>query len=119
MHRLKTGALIRAACRMGAIAGGAGGDALAAADAYGDAVGLAFQIADDLLDVTGTVERTGKRAGADAAAGRATYPAVVGVERARALANAEAERAVAAIADLERSTGPFRALARYAVERTS
>ena len=119
MHRLKTGALIRAACRMGAIAGGGDAAALAAADAYGDAVGLAFQIADDLLDVTGTAERMGKPAGADAAAGRRTYPAVVGVERARALAHAEAERAVAAVAELERSPGPLRALARYAVERTS
>ena len=119
MHRLKTGALIRAACRMGAIAGGGGPAGLAAAGAYGEAVGLAFQIADDLLDVTGSTERLGKRVGADAAAGRRTYPAVVGEERARQLANTEVERAVAAIADLERSPGPLRALARYAVERTS
>jgi geranylgeranyl diphosphate synthase type II len=119
MHRLKTGALIRAACRLGAIAGGASVDALAAADAYGDAVGLAFQIADDLLDVTSTAERMGKRAGADAAAGRATYPSVVGAKRARALANAEVERAVAAIAPLEPLPGPLWSLARYAVERTS
>ena len=104
---------------MGAIAGGAGEAALAAAGVYGEAVGLAFQIADDLLDVTGTTERLGKRAGADAAAGRRTYPAVVGAERARQLANAEVERAVAAIADLEPSPGPLRALARYAVERAS
>ena len=119
MHRLKTGALIRAACRMGAIAGGGGPAGLAAAGAYGEAVGLAFQIADDLLDVTGSTERLGKRVGADAAAGRRTYPAVVGEERARQLANTEVERALAAIADLERSPGPLRALARYAVERAS
>jgi geranylgeranyl diphosphate synthase type II len=119
MHRLKTGALIRAACRMGAIAGGGGDAALGVAEAYGDAVGLAFQIADDLLDVTATAERMGKRAGADAAAGRDTYPAVVGAERARQVANVEVERAMAAIAELERSPGPLRALARYAVERMS
>jgi geranylgeranyl diphosphate synthase, type II len=119
MHRLKTGALIRAACRMGAIAGGGGDPAVAAAGAYGEAVGLAFQIADDLLDVTASAEQMGKPTGSDAAAGRHTYPSVVGPERARQLAVAEVQRAIQAIASLESSPGPLAALARYAVERQS
>jgi geranylgeranyl diphosphate synthase type II len=119
MHRMKTGALIRAACRVGAIAGGGGELAVAAAGAYGEAVGLAFQIADDLLDVTASAEQMGKRTGADAAAGRRTYPAVVGLERARELAEAEVLRAIVAIEGIESSSGPLASLARYAVERRS
>ena len=119
MHRMKTGALIRAACRVGAIAGGGGEHAVAAAGAYGEAVGLAFQIADDLLDVTASAEQMGKRTGADAAAGRRTYPAVVGLERARELAEAEVLRAIVAIEGIESSSGPLASLARYAVERRS
>lgn len=155
LHRMKTGALIRAACRMGAIAGwgraaplswgsaplalsgsplipslsrdpdsadlrpGRGGDeALAAAEAYGDAVGLAFQIADDLLDVTASAEAMGKPTGADAAAGRHTFPAVVGLEHAKALAWEFVAKAREAARALEPSPGPLAALAGYAVERT-
>jgi geranylgeranyl diphosphate synthase type II len=117
LHRLKTGALIKAACRMGVIAAGGGDEAVAAADAYGDGVGLAFQIADDVLDVTQTAEVMGKPTGADAAAGRFTYPAVVGLEQARALADEQVERACAAVRVLEPTAGPLAALARYAVER--
>ncbi|MBX5482011.1 MAG: polyprenyl synthetase family protein [Myxococcaceae bacterium] len=118
LHRLKTGALIRAACRMGAVAGGGGARELEIADRYGDAVGLAFQIADDVLDVTATAAELGKPTGADAAAGRFTYPAVVGLERARQLAQEEISRALSAVKPLEPGDGPLAALARYAVERT-
>lgn len=119
LHRLKTGALIRAACRMGVLAADGDADALASADAYGDAVGLAFQIADDVLDVTATPEQLGKPSGADAAAGRFTFPAVVGLEEARRLANEKVAQAVAAVRPLEGADGPLAALARYAVERKS
>ncbi len=117
MHRLKTGALIKAACRMGAIAGGGDAAALEAAEAYGDAVGLAFQIADDVLDVTQSAEVMGKPTGADAAAGRFTYPAVVGLDRARAMADEQVTCACAAVRALEPGDGPLAALARYAVDR--
>jgi geranylgeranyl diphosphate synthase type II len=117
MHRLKTGALIKAACRMGAIAGGGDAAALDAAEIYGDAVGLAFQIADDVLDVTQSAEVMGKPTGADAAAGRFTYPAVVGLDRARAMADEQVTRACAAVRALEPADGPLAALARYAVDR--
>jgi geranylgeranyl diphosphate synthase type II len=117
LHALKTGDLIRVACRMGVIAGGGDLTALAAADRYGRAVGLAFQIADDLLDVSASAEELGKPAGADAAAGRHTFPAVLGVERARAMAEEQVKAALDAVARLEPTPGPLAGIARYTVER--
>jgi geranylgeranyl diphosphate synthase type II len=119
MHRLKTGALIRAACRMGVIAAGGDADALARADTYGDAVGLAFQIADDVLDVTGDASAMGKAVGADAAAGRFTFPAVLGLEESKQLAARKVAEAIDAVKTLEPKEGPLAALARYSVERRS
>lgn len=89
IHRNKTGALIRAACRMGAMSarGGRGADegsdALAAVSRYADAIGLMFQIVDDLLDVETTAEQTGKRTRKDAEAGKLTYPGLIGVDASR------------------------------------
>ena len=119
LHRMKTGALIKAACRMGALAGGANESTLAAAEVYGDAVGLAFQIADDILDVTASADAMGKPTGADAAAGRHTFPAVAGLESARQLAAAHVTRALGAVRELEGGDGPLAALARYSVERSN
>lgn len=119
MHRLKTGALIRAACRMGVIAGRGDALALQVADEFGDAVGLAFQIADDVLDVTASAESMGKPTGADAAAGRHTYPAVLGLEASRKLALAQADRAIDSVKRLEPEPGPLAGLAKYAVERVT
>ena len=119
LHRMQTGALIKAACRMGAIAGGADATALNHAETYGDAVGLAFQIADDILDVTASAEAMGKPTGADAAAGRHTFPAVVGLEASRALAKDHVQRALTAAAALEGADGPLAALARYSIERST
>lgn len=117
LHRMKTGALLKAACRLGVIAAGGTEAELGAAETYGDAIGLAFQIADDLLDVTQTASVMGKPTGADAAAGRFTYPVIVGLERSRALAMEQVERAISAVKDLEPSGGPLGQLARYSVER--
>jgi len=83
IHRNKTGMLIRASCRMGAICAGASAGALAAISRYADDLGLVFQIVDDLLDVTQTTEHLGKKAGKDQTAGKLTYPGVFGVERSR------------------------------------
>ena len=87
IHRNKTGALLRASCRMGAIAGAADpsvdGPGLDAMTRYGEAVGLMFQIVDDLLDVEQTTEHLGKRSSKDAEAGKLTFPEVLGVERSR------------------------------------
>ncbi|RKH42335.1 polyprenyl synthetase family protein [Corallococcus sicarius] len=119
LHRMKTGALIRAACRMGVLAAGGDVAALGSAETYGDAVGLAFQIADDVLDVTASAEQLGKPVGADAEAGRHTFPAVVGLEESRRMARDLVARAEAAVRPLEGGDGPLAALARYSVERTS
>lgn len=119
LHRLKTGALIRAACRMGVVAAGGDAAALASAESYGDAVGLAFQIADDVLDVTSSAEAMGKPVGADAEAGRFTFPAVLGLEASRRMAGELVARAQAAVLPLEGADGPLAALARYSVERKS
>ncbi len=117
MHALKTGCLIRAACRMGVLAARGTPEQVRMADAYGAAVGLAFQIADDVLDATSTSEVLGKPAGADAAAGRHTFPAVFGLDRSLKMARARAAEAVEAVSPLEGRSGPLTALAHYAVER--
>ena len=80
IHRHKTGALLRAACRMGALAGGASADQLAAITRYSEACGLMFQIVDDLLDVTQTTSHLGKTAGKDAEQGKLTFPGLLGIE---------------------------------------
>jgi farnesyl diphosphate synthase len=87
MHRLKTGALLRASVRMGAVAGETpSADALRALDAYAAAVGLAFQVVDDILDVTADSATLGKTAGKDAKDGKPTYVSIIGLDASRVLA---------------------------------
>jgi len=114
---MKTGALIKAACRMGAIAGGADEATLASADTYGDAVGLAFQIADDILDAEGDEASTGKRVGKDAERGKLTFPGVIGIEASRGRALALADEAVAALAPFTARADDLRHLASWIVTR--
>ena len=83
IHHNKTGALIRAACRMGAICGNANDAQLDAVSRYGEAVGLMFQIVDDMIDVTQSADHTGKATGKDADAGKLTFPGMVGMEESR------------------------------------
>src|SRR5918993_1249120 len=94
VHRGKTGALIRAACTLGGIAGEGAPAEVAALTAYGEEIGLAFQIADDVLDATGTSEALGKTAGRDAELAKSTYVSLMGVEAAREEAGRLARRAV-------------------------
>lgn len=84
VHRNKTGALITAACRMGARCGGASAAGLTAVTTFGEDIGLMFQIVDDLLDVTQSTEHLGKAAGKDESAGKLTFPGVMGVDASRA-----------------------------------
>lgn len=84
IHRNKTGALIRGACRMGALCGGASAAQLADITRHAEAIGLMFQVVDDLLDVTQTTEHLGKAAGKDADKGKLTYPGLIGIEKSRA-----------------------------------
>jgi geranylgeranyl pyrophosphate synthase len=116
IHRRKTGALLAAAIRMGALAAGADPAVVAALGAYGQGIGLAFQIADDLLDRVGGAE-LGKTPGKDAAAAKATFPGVLGEAGARRRAGQEVERAVAALAAGGIDAPELVALARYTIER--
>lgn len=117
VHRHKTGALIRASVGMGAIAAGADADTCAALDIYADRLGLAFQVHDDVLDVIGDTLKIGKRAGADIARDKSTYPALLGLDAAQALAIRLHDEAVAALAPLGQSAAPLRALADFLVAR--
>jgi geranylgeranyl pyrophosphate synthase len=99
MHRQKTGALIQASVRLGAIAAGLTDVAQhAALESFGAEIGLAFQIHDDILDVEGNTATLGKRAGADADRVKPTYPSVLGLEKAHAAALEHRDRAIAALA---------------------
>lgn len=118
VHRNKTGALLRASCRMGAMCGTANPASLDSITAYGDAVGLMFQIVDDLLDVLGTHEETGKRTGKDAEKGKLTYPGVLGVEGSRAEVVKLEKAALAAIAPLGGNARSLADLAAYMAVRT-
>jgi len=97
IHKAKTGALLRASLRLGAIHAGTDETALAALTGYGEHIGLAFQIVDDILDCTQTSEQLGKTAGKDAEQGKITFPAVYGLERSRQMAEAERVAAHAAL----------------------
>lgn len=117
LHRLKTGALIRAAVRMGALCGGADDDELASLDVYADALGLAFQVRDDILDVEGDSATLGKTAGKDVAQDKATFPALLGMQASRDRL-AELTRAMEdALAPFGERAEALRALGRLAVER--
>jgi geranylgeranyl pyrophosphate synthase len=119
MHRMKTGALLCACARIGALAAGASAERVSAMDRYGAEVGLAFQIVDDVLDVTSTSDVLGKTAGSDASRGKRTYPALLGLEAAMAQARAHAAAARAALSAHGILTDELDALARYAVERSA
>jgi geranylgeranyl diphosphate synthase, type II len=118
IHRLKTGALIRAAARCGAIIGGADASELASITSYGSYLGLLFQITDDFLDVTATAEDLGKTPGKDARSHKATYPALYGIEETRAAA-VEAHRDACHVLDqLDRPTDVLRKIADFILHRT-
>ena len=117
LHRAKTGALLAACVRGGAVLGRASGPTLACLDRYASAIGLAFQVVDDILDATEGAERLGKTAGKDSAAGKATYVAVHGLDGARRIASDLLAEARAALAPLGPRGTTLDALARLIVER--
>ncbi|MET0624083.1 MAG: farnesyl diphosphate synthase [Pyrinomonadaceae bacterium] len=117
IHRRKTGALIAAAARAGALVAGARDEEVEAVNAYALDLGLLFQITDDLLDVTATAADLGKTPGKDARTGKATYPALYGLEPARRRAREVFDRATAALDTLERPTPMLRGLARLILAR--
>ena len=119
IHRAKTGALIVASLGMGALAGGASAGKIAALERYGRAIGLAFQIMDDVLDVTSTTTALGKTTGRDATLRKSTYPALLGVEGARARARALIDDGLRALAEQKLLTQELSQVANFMVTRTS
>lgn len=120
MHEHKTGALIRASVRLGALAAGCADVAtLAALDAYGRAIGLAFQIRDDILDVEGESTTLGKTTGKDAAHAKPTYPTILGMSASHARLAQLTRAAIAALAPLRERASELEQLARYVAERES
>jgi len=117
IHRRKTGALIRVSVRGGAMLAGANADDLAALTRYGECIGLAFQIADDILDIVGEESRIGKPVGSDVARNKSTYPSLLGIEQARALACETAAEAEEALANFGAEATAFRSLVRYIIDR--
>lgn len=117
LHALKTGALLRCAVRLGAIAAGADPARRDVLDRYADALGLAFQVRDDLLDVEGDAATLGKTAGKDAAQAKATFPALLGMDASRQRLAQLAGVMQQALAGLDADTGALAALARQVVER--
>ena len=119
MHRRKTGALITTSVLLGAYAANIPpGEQLTALRTYGDELGLAFQIQDDILDVTGDVAAIGKQPGADAARAKPTYPSLLGLSQAQALAVAARDRAIASLSGLGLQTGLLEGLAHFVVDRS-
>jgi farnesyl diphosphate synthase len=117
MHACKTGALIRASVRLGALAAGADKDTLDALDRYAHAVGLAFQVRDDILDVEGESAVIGKTAGKDAAADKPTFPSIIGLDASRSRLDELIHDALAAIKPFGERAVLLEELARYAAAR--
>jgi geranylgeranyl diphosphate synthase type II len=119
IHRAKTGALLRASVRMGAIYAGAGCEQLDALTRFGEHAGLAFQIVDDVLDVEQPSEALGKTAGKDAQQNKITFPAVYGIERSREMAEQERQEAHLALKDFDDRAERLRELADLIVRRSA
>jgi geranylgeranyl diphosphate synthase type II len=117
LHGLKTGALITAAIGSGALWAGGGEAQVRALEHYGDKIGLAFQVTDDNLNVEGDPGELGKAVGTDAARSKTTYPALLGLERSKALARELVAEGLQAIAVLDSKADPLRAIAHYIVNR--
>jgi geranylgeranyl diphosphate synthase, type II len=119
IHRAKTGALLRASLRLGAISGGASEPHYQALSRYGEHIGLAVQIVDDILDVEESSEALGKTAGKDSQQHKITFPAVFGVGESRRMAAAECQRAHETLAAFGARAGQLHDLADLIVHRKS
>jgi geranylgeranyl diphosphate synthase type II len=117
IHENKTAALLTTSVRLGAMSANATSTQLNAMSDFGRALGLAFQVIDDILDVTQTSEKLGKSAGKDAAAKKATYPAVIGLEKSRNEAARLTKEAHDALRSLGEKAETLHALANYLLER--
>jgi geranylgeranyl diphosphate synthase, type II len=119
IHRGKTGALITAAVRAGAIGAGASAAQLEQLTCFGDKIGLAFQIVDDLLNATSTTAQLGKATGSDANRGKATYPSFFGIDQTRVKAKEAVDAAIAALGNFDEKADPLRHLAAFVYTRSN
>ncbi|WIG82635.1 (2E,6E)-farnesyl diphosphate synthase [Photobacterium damselae] len=118
IHKHKTGALIRCAVRLGALAAGEKGlEILTQLNTYAEAIGLAFQVQDDILDVISDTETLGKPQGSDIALDKSTYPALLGLEGAQQKAQQLYQEAVQALEAIPYDTTQLEVFARYLIER--
>ena len=119
IHAAKTGMLLRASLKLGAMCAGGTKAQVAALDRFGFALGLAFQIQDDILDATQSAQKLGKTAGKDAAAGKMTFPSLFGLEKSRVLAEQWTEEAIAALRSFGSRADTLRDLATRLLQRNS
>jgi len=119
IHTHKTGALIRASVRAGALYARASEKRFKALTRYGEMIGLAFQIADDILDIVGTQEEIGKDVGSDLKKGKKTFPGFYGLEESRRRAVEVSGKAILALKDFDKKADPLRDLATYIVNRVN
>jgi len=119
IHHSKTGALLRACVRCGALAAGAGEAELHLLSEFGNKIGLVFQIVDDILDVTSSSEVLGKTAGKDEKVKKATYPSFYGIDASRQKARELLDAALGDIESFGDEAGPLRSLAQFIVSRTA
>jgi len=117
IHTHKTGALLRASVRLGAIMGSADESELKALTEYGEKTGLAFQVIDDILDVTGTKEELGKSTGADDARGKNTYPSIFGLKESQKMAESLIKDSIKALKGFNGKARPLEEIAKYILSR--
>jgi len=117
LHSLKTGALIRASVRMGALIGNADPSELHALDQFAQTLGLAFQVRDDILDIEASSEQLGKTAGKDAEQNKSTYPTLLGMDEAKKLLSAYSEKMHSSLSLLKRDAEALKQIAEFAVNR--
>lgn len=117
IHRLKTGALIRASVKSGALSAGANERQIEALDRYASHIGLAFQVADDILNVTGDPKLMGKATGTDESQNKATYPSLLGLDQSKMFAKQCVDMALNELSMFDERAEPLRAIATYTIER--
>ena len=118
IHRNKTGALMKSAIRLGALAAGSKGvEVMSHLDKYADAIGLAFQVQDDILDIISDTETLGKPQGSDQQANKSTYPALLGLDGAINKAHTLLNEALQALQAIPYNTELLEEFARYVIER--
>ena len=117
IHTHKTGALIKASVRIGAIMADSIPDKLASLTEYGEKIGLAFQVIDDILDITGTKKEMGKSTGADIAKGKNTYPSTFGLKESGEIAELLIDESIRALKEFDNKADPLREIAKYILSR--